>query len=113
MEDDETLCVLLVQAPMPGIALGIFTLIWYKPTWPGVKPTKAGIGVGIGAAMRGLTYGRDGVALGRKSNWRYKNEESAAAGAGLAWPVLGVGLVGPKPKAQITISSPPERDRRR
>lgn len=51
-----------------GIVFGIVTLIWYKPTCPGVNPAKVGAGAGVGAKR--LKYGGDGMALLVKSNRR-------------------------------------------
>ena len=51
-----------------GIVLGIVTLIWYKPTCPGVNPAKIGAGAGI--AENRLMNGGDGMALLVKSNRR-------------------------------------------
>jgi len=50
----------------PGIVLGIVTLIWYRPTCPGVNPAKTGVGDGIMDAR--LINGGDGLALLVKSN---------------------------------------------
>ena len=52
-----------------GMVLGIVTLIWYKPTCPGVNPAKVGAGDGI-ADARWLINGGDGMALLVKSNRR-------------------------------------------
>lgn len=51
-----------------GIVLGIVTLIWYKPTCPGVNPAKIGVGAGIADAR--LINGGDDMASLVKSNLR-------------------------------------------
>jgi hypothetical protein len=51
-----------------GIVLGIVTLIWYRPTCPGVNPAKLGVGAAIADAR--LINGGDGMALLVKSNRR-------------------------------------------
>src|ERR1035441_2518040 len=72
---------------------GSCTLIWYRPTCPGVKPTKSGDkrmtgavgGVVLITPVRTLN-GRDGSAFGRKSYWsssvRLKNSPTGRVGAG-------------------------------
>src|ERR1035437_1560264 len=97
-----------------GNAEGSCMLIWYRPTCPGVKPTKTGArrmtgavgGVGLITPVRTLN-GRDGSAFGRKSYWsssvrtepRRLAGPSTGAGVGVALPVFTAGVVCPSPKA--------------
>src|ERR1019366_1320643 len=95
-----------------GNAEGSCTLIWYRPTCPGVKPTKTGVRRMTGAVggavlitpVRTLN-GRDGSAFGRKSYWsssvRMKNSPTGrvGAGVGVALPVFTAGVVCPSPTA--------------
>ena len=91
---------------------GSCTLIWYRPTCPGVKPTKTGArritgavgGVGLIIPVRMLN-GLDGSPFGRKSYWSsivlMKNWPAGrvGAGVGVAVPLFTVGVVCPSPKA--------------
>src|ERR1035437_4098449 len=95
-----------------GNAKGSCTLIWYRPTCPGVKPTKTGArritgavgGVGLMTPVRMLN-GLDGPAFGRKSYWsssvrlNHWDTKSTGAGIGVALPVFTAGVVCPNPKA--------------
>src|ERR1017187_9770254 len=97
-----------------GNAEGSCTLIWYRPTCPGVKPTKSGArritgavgGVVLITPVR-ILNGRDGSAFGRKSYWssRVRTEprrlagSSTGAGVGVALPVFTAGVVCPNPNA--------------
>ena len=97
-----------------GNAEGSCTLIWFRLTCPGVKPTNSGDKRIITGAVGGVVLitpvrilnGRDGSAFGRKSYWSssVRTEPrlagpSTGAGVGVALPVFTGGVVCPSPKA--------------